>query len=518
METELKFRVIGRVRPRQIERLDLGPYRLRNRQAHRLRDLVLDTADRAITGRMHGLRVRRDGESVYVTLKGPGRAVEGGRHAREELEVAIDRAAALTPEQWPDPVRRQVQELIGTGTLEPIIEIANNRRSWEVCQDERLVAELALDEGEIRVGGQVMPLHEIEVELKGDGRDEDLDNVARRLRQALLLADEPRTKLARGLELIAVGAAGGRPRDRDVKVAPEADLAEAGRTILRRHFKQLRSTEQGVRKGDVESVHDMRVAIRRIRAVLEVLGGTAYDPALARSLRRGLKQLAASLGSVRDVEVWMQNVDAYASGLDAGERSGLVPLQQALRARREANRAAMLGELGGKRTRRLLEEVERLVSTPGAGVLAQAEGLPGMPRRVRDAAGSALWARLEAVQAFGPVMPHAPVPVMHELRIACKRLRYTLELFAGALGDEAKALRNEIVAAQENLGMLNDADVAIPLLDGLCRHDAANAALQRYRSHLVDERDRLWEGAAGIWAIVGGQAFRERLARVVAAL
>ena len=68
METELKFRVVGRVKPGALERLDWAPYALEERQVHRLRDVLLDTPDRTITGRMHALRVRRDGPVTYVTL------------------------------------------------------------------------------------------------------------------------------------------------------------------------------------------------------------------------------------------------------------------------------------------------------------------------------------------------------------------------------------------------------------------------------------------------------------------
>jgi CHAD domain-containing protein len=137
---------------------------------------------------------------------------------------------------------------------------------------------------------------------------------------------------------------------------------------------------------------------------------------------------------------------------------------------------------------------------------------------VRDIAGSALWSRLETVQAFEPIMPAAPLPLLHELRIACKHLRYTLELFHDALPPGGKALRNDLVAAQDHLGSLHDLQVLLPLVDNLLEAGRANPGLRHYHLYLEAERDRLWMGAGDIWATIGGSEFRMRLAEVIAGL
>ncbi len=523
METELKFRVVGRVKPGALERLDWAPYALEERQVHRLRDVLLDTPDRTITGRMHALRVRRDGPVTYVTLKGQGNGVDGARHTREEWQEVIPDTAVGDPLRWPEPIRARVVELAGQQALEPIMEVRNKRHTWEVRRDGRLVAELALDAGEIQAGTRTAKLHEIEVELKGEGTEEDLTQLEQRLKQSLPLTDESRTKLERGLDLLQrdgeVEEASDTKRGGEMAMGPAAPLAEAGRAILRKHWEKLRASEPGVRAGeDPEAVHDMRVATRRMRAVLEVLGETIYDQDVTAALRKGLKRLAAALGVVRDAEVWMQAVDAYAARLTEDERAGLEPLLAELRARREAGRAELFGQLDGKRTARLFSEIKRFVSTEGAGVRTAAVGPGGAPLRVRDAAGSALWSRLEEVHAFDAIMPEAPLLILHELRIACKHLRYTLELFDEALGPTGRLMRNDLVAAQDHLGSLHDADVAIPFVDELLADDPHNLALQHYRAHLQSERDRLWAGTGEVWATIGGPDFRTRLATTIAAL
>lgn len=510
METELKFRVPADLKPSALEKLDLSPYMLGERENHDLRDVLLDTPDQAITRSVHALRLRYDGPAVYLTLKGPPSDPGGERHQREEWQEVISEEVAADRARWPEVIREHVSSLAGQQALQPIIEVHNRRRAWVVRRDEQVVAELALDQGEIRAGSGVQALRELELELKGDGTDADLDVLAKRLRQALPLVPEPQTKLQRGLTLLHDGG--------KVAMSARAPLAEAGRTILREHWNKLRANEPGVREGDHEAVHDMRVATRRLRAMLEVLGGTAYDRKETDALRKGLKRLAASLGAVRDAEVWIEAVDGYAVRLQLDEREGFEPLLRSLHDRRDRARDALLIELDQKRTHKLYERLEGFVKTAGAGMRPVAAEPDLGPLRVRDVAGSVLWARLEEVQSFDRVMPQAPVEILHELRIACKHLRYTLELFGDALEPDGKALRSELIRAQDHLGVLHDADIAIPFLDTLLVDEPHNLALERYRAHLQSERDRLWSTAGEVWAIIGGPPFRMRLAAAIAAL
>jgi CHAD domain-containing protein len=294
----------------------------------------------------------------------------------------------------------------------------------------------------------------------------------------------------------------------------DAPLAEASRAVLKQHWMKLRANEPGVRAGDPEAVHDMRVATRRLRAMLEVLNGIAFDPAQVAPLRKGLKRLAAALGVVRDAEVWLESLAEYAATLPEAERQGLDPLRQRLNEMRDAGREELFATLERKRTAQLLKQLEHFVTTPGAGSVAAEH----FPPRVRDAAGSALWGRLEVVQAFEVVMPKAPLLLLHDLRIACKKLRYTIELFDDALPKEAKRMHKRLVAAQDHLGSLHDADVALPFIDGLLEAEPHNPALSHYRVYLEHTRDRLWSAVPGVWARIGGHEFRNQLAGIIAAL
>lgn len=508
MEIEAKYRALTRVKPSDIEQIDWSPYRLGERVLHILTDTVFDDPNRRLSDTQHALRLRNDGLHTYLTFKGPG-TVSAGVHQREEIEALIDPAIADDPRQWPPSIRERVTELVGESKLEPIITVHNKRRTWEVWHDDTLVAEIALDRGTIEADTLRQPLHEIELELKGSGTEDDLGRLTKCLQQALPVAEEHQTKFARGLQLLQAAQQKHPPA---VPMTPTADLAEAGRAILRDHWRKFLKNEDDARTGDVEAVHDMRVATRRMRAMLEVLT-VVYEPKTVARLRKGLRRVAAALGVVRDAEVWIEGIDAYTAGRSPAERDGLKPLVQTLVEQRDTGRRKLIRELESDRTRRLREDVERFLDTPGAGVLPQPIAL-----RVRDRAGSALWARYEELRAFEPVMPVAPIETMHEVRIAGKHLRYTFELFADALPDDTKELRATLVEAQDHLGALHDADLTLAFINTLIGDDPDNQALTTYRDVLSQRIEHERQLSEQSWAALVDPSFASRLAAALVTL
>jgi CHAD domain-containing protein len=103
------------------------------------------------------------------------------------------------------------------------------------------------------------------------------------------------------------------------------------------------------------------------------------------------------------------------------------------------------------------------LQTPGVAAQDDDE-LPPRPTRVCHVVPQLIYERWAGVQAFDPLLDDAPVPVLHALRIECKRLRYTLEFFEEVLGPEAEQVIEQVVHLQDHLGGLNDADVAIAML------------------------------------------------------
>jgi CHAD domain-containing protein len=210
----------------------------------------------------------------------------------------------------------------------------------------------------------------------------------------------------------------------------------------------------------------MQVSTRRLRAVLAALAETVYDPAAVRKLRRGLRIWATALGDVRDPDVLLAALDSYTAAQPAEAAAQLAPLREILVAQREHGRKALLDLLASKKTAAFAQRLDTFVLTEGAGVReSTAEDAEQERTLVRHWAGTLLWSHYERVRAYEVGLGSAAFITLHHLRIEIKHLRYTLELFRGALADEADSLHTQLVAAQDHLGAIQDAEVAIDLID-----------------------------------------------------
>jgi CHAD domain-containing protein len=284
--------------------------------------------------------------------------------------------------------------------------------------------------------------------------------------------------------------------------------------VLRHFFERMLAREEDVRKGeDPEDVHQMRVATRRLRASLQVVE-ELYEPGLARRLRRGLRRAARALGDVRDHDVLLAHLTEFAAGLPEGERSQIDPLVAALAAERAAAREELLRELAGERYGRLKRRAARFLTSPGEGLAELPE--TGAPPRVRDVAGSAIWRRYEALRAFEVAIEGGSDGALHQARIAGKRLRYTLELFAPALGPRADELLVQLADLQDHLGQIQDGVAARERIAALGMAELPSA--QAYLAHLEARRDALAADLPRVWGRVAGGTYRRRLMELIVKL
>jgi len=128
------------------------------------------------------------------------------------------------------------------------------------------------------------------------------------------------------------------------------------------------------------------------------------------------------------------------------------------------------------------------------------------------------------VLAYGPVLRWADVPTLHQLRIAGKWLRYTLEFVGEALGPEAKPLIEKVVAMQDHLGLMNDADVSALKARALLVEQAGTltddetAAIASYLTSREREVARLKRGAVAPWRALASTTYRHALGRAIAGL
>ena len=307
-----------------------------------------------------------------------------------------------------------------------------------------------------------------------------------------------------------------------VQMKSGENMAEAGRGFLHQQLLKLRKAEPVAREGiDPEGVHDMRVATRRLRAALKLLGETVYDPQITDRYRKGLRRLANSLGETRDTDVFLEHLKEYIAALPEADQAGLDPLRRELVHRHHKSRNTMLKALDSAKIEKLLRKLEHFVYTPGRGLAPDdKDDNEASPSLVRHFAASATWRRYEEVLAYETVIgPQTQIAVLHRLRVACKRLRYTLEFFEDALpATSFKSLHDQLVKVQDALGILHDHQVASDLSESLLRDNPDDQPLLTYHNSRLAEMERIKNEFPGLWQTLTGPTYRKQLATGLATM
>jgi CHAD domain-containing protein len=250
--------------------------------------------------------------------------------------------------------------------------------------------------------------------------------------------------------------------------APSDSPAQHVRAALDLRLRALLQHDPGTRTGaDIEDLHQMRVAVRRMRAALKA-ARPLLDATWADGLRAELGWLGRALGPVRDLDVMLLRLRGEIAGLPERERAAGEVLVGALQAEHVTARTEMLAALAAPRYSTLLERLADAIRLP----------LP-TPTATQAQPELAELLRTEFRKLSRDVERAGDDPadeVLHALRIRAKRVRYTGELVEPALrptqaGRPVKRLLSVTAELQEVLGDHQDACVAEhrirELLDGL---------------------------------------------------
>jgi CHAD domain-containing protein len=244
-------------------------------------------------------------------------------------------------------------------------------------------------------------------------------------------------------------------------------MTEVTRKIIHFQFQHMLFHESGTQRGqDIEELHDMRVATRRMRAALQIFGGylnkkewTPFD--------KGLRRTGRVLGEVRDLDVFWEKTKRYLDALPPERSNDLVALRAVWQTERDQAQERLLAYLDSGRYREFKDSFSEFLkpgSINSARHLSETDDFK--PRRLRHVAPIILYQGLAAMQAYEEWLtgPNVPLARLHSLRIASKSLRYSLEFLEEVLGPEAKLLIKEMKLLQDHLGDLQDAVVASNLL------------------------------------------------------
>ncbi|MES2258190.1 MAG: CHAD domain-containing protein [Pseudomonadota bacterium] len=460
METELKLKVAQPDMSRLRHHPLLADLAISVPVEHRLLDTYYDTPKLDLWHNGLTLRVRKDGDTWIQTVKTAAQS-SASLHERGEWECDL-------PGPAPDPagLARQIKshriaDLMRSPEIAPhlhsIFSNTTRRTQWDIVLPDGQQVECALDVGDIHVGERNTRIGELELELKR-GDPTQLFELALALHEDIPLHVANDSKAARGYALLDSEPPGA------VKAAPVAltkkmSMEEALRCMGLNCLQQIEANVPGVLKQSVESLHQMRVGLRRLRALLNMFDELAPLPA---PMRDSVDWLAGELGATRDWDVLAGSTIPEIQGADLSALRGLAE------ERADVLHRNMLQTLNQPRYTRLILQLNgwfhgrqwRPASDlPKESPLAQCahDAMEPLLRK----AEKRLRKRIGALDENDPA-------TRHRVRIAAKKARYAAEFFRDLLpGKQVKHYIQTLSGLQDTLGHLNDMAVAQRLLGEL---------------------------------------------------
>ena len=453
-----------------------------------------DTPEFALRDAGMALRVRDLGDRKLQTLKAPvqGAIKSGLQHVAEyEAEVAHSRPEIAKLEE---PVLRQWIE--DQGLPQQIGPVFTTRMDRTVLPLRYIDSdiEMALDQGSIEGAGKERRLSEVELELKS-GRSTRLYELALMLiQEGFDCRLETLSKAARGYGLY-------EREDIQPKRSGAFDLPAGIRVkaafpaLVRSCYEHLRANEAAVIKGDDPSgIHQMRVATRRLRAILSLFKALLNESVL-RHLKEELRWLQQQLGPARDWDVFLEETLTPLE-LRMPREEALAMLREKGEALREVAYDRARAVVSSRRYTALLLRLQLHLADEGwfKKQGARQRDLALVP--MKSYAAELLGKRQKQLRKLGKKHDELTELQLHQLRIEGKKARYAVEFFKSFYDKEAvKPYRKSLVAIQDSLGALNDAVVGHRLLDELEAAMRADERIAPEDAHLASGLLLGWHAA-----------------------
>lgn len=367
--------------------------------------------------------------------------IERGKHAwqlkiplgedRQEVEVAGDQSDP------PATLRGLLVVPLAHRKLLPVVTLRVWRTGLLVRHGRDTIAEIALDTvSVIKNGRTIQQFRELEIEQR-QGDETALRSLERQMREAGASDHDGRPKFFRALSLQAPTPA--------PQTNPKAPVIEHLTCALTQHLKWLLAHDPGTRlRTESESLHQMRVATRRLRAVLRTARPILLSAWVA-SLDQELDWLSEVLGTARDLDVQIAYFMEESAGLDARDRKLLATFISHLRSQRDAVQQMVLSELSSARYLDLVRRLQQAAHDPA---------VIESPLTVRQLARQAFKKLRKAIKGLRA----SPSDIaLHKVRIKTKRARYAAELARASVGKPAARFIKAARAIQDLLGIHQDA-------------------------------------------------------------
>ncbi len=248
-------------------------------------------------------------------------------------------------------------------------------------------------------------------------------------------------------------------------------------------------------------VHEMRVAVRRLRSALSVFGRVVGDSSVG-DVKQQLSAFARMLGAARDWDVFLAGAGASLAAAMPDEPRIQALLTDAAR-QRDAAYAVLREEFASARFRQLGMALVHLAALRPWEIDADEAQLALLGQDARDFAKHALARQHRRLLSAGPDIAAAPAEDLHALRKQGKKLRYTTEFFAEFYHPRrVRRFLRRVTRLQEALGHLNDAAAAASLMQPLAGSGARQFAIGAVRGFTAAGGSHARVAVAKSWAKV----------------
>ncbi len=503
-ETELKF--VGS--EDAVSRLQGSPAlraysKVEHARTRALKATYFDTDDLALRKAGYVLRVRDEGGQFVQTVK----TVNGKSVAtRTELKSVLRKRRPDIKAIDDGRVRAEIAELLRRRKLGPIFATETRRTTLRLMPEPDSEIEVAFDSGTINCGETRLPINEVELELLR-GRPSALVACARTLMTGSDLVLSLQAKSERGYLQVRQAAMLPVSAER-VHLPPRANADEAFGSIVAHCLRHLMGNWVAVvERRDAEGVHQMRVALRRLRSALSLFA-TPFRPAMTQ-LENEMRWIGGVLGRARDLDVLLDEVFKPAAEAH-GDDPRLRALAGLARERQAMAWEDLLSALGSERFRQLVFETSATTLVRPWVQAGAGGGEALLP--AATFARTRLSKRYARLRKIGKRVGKLDDKERHELRIKLKKLRYAVDFFASLWPKRrTEAFRERLCALQDVLGEMNDAAVARALVadilatrtnaaDGQEIAYAAGVVVGWHVGHLRDRAEKLekrWQAFAG---------------------
>jgi inorganic triphosphatase YgiF len=394
----------------------------------------------------------------------------GRRHVQTIKQENGEGAVLFTRNEWEREIAGRQPDLVAARDtslepifskklsrgLKPVFETRVRRTVYPIHSGDSEI-ELSIDKGTIEAGRQSSLLCEVELELRR-GESAELFKLARTLAEDVPVQLAVRSKAERGYALIA-GANYEVVKAAPVALTPDCSRQAAFQAIARACLRQLVANQPAMLSGDAEGLHQMRVALRRLRAAISLFADILLDPQ-TQAMKDEFKWISGEFGPARELDVFIKRVVKPVAD-DKPNGPGVAVLTKDLQQRREEAFARACAAVESARFRGLVLDVASWIEA--GGWTGSTDDFSRLLREqpIVPAAADELRRRWKKILKTGAQLDELDPQRRHKMRIQAKKLRYASEFFSGAFpGKKVMRRRKGFVAGleklQDALGDLND--------------------------------------------------------------